>query len=71
MDTLSTPPILPKLGTLFCHSKLEILEFKRWKLNSVKDFLFSLKVSGPKNFKQFHLPIDGLSHFIIWFARYC
>jgi hypothetical protein len=40
---------------LFCHSKPEILEFKRWKLNSVEDFLFSLKASGPQNLKHLRL----------------
>lgn len=34
------------------------LKFKRWKLNSVDDFLFSLKASGLQNLKQIHLPID-------------
>jgi hypothetical protein len=44
--------------TLFCHPKLEILELKRWQLDSVKDFLSSMKSSSPKNLKQLHLPID-------------
>ena len=43
---------------LFCHPKLEILEFKQWKIDSVKDFLLSVKSSGPKNLKQLRLPID-------------
>jgi hypothetical protein len=39
---------------------METLEFKRWKLNSVEDFLFSLKVSesDPQNLKQLHPPIQ-------------
>ena len=57
---LSTPRILPKLvyGTLFCHPKLETLEFKLWELDSVEDFLMSMKSSIPKNLKQLRLPID-------------
>ena len=61
LDGSSQPlPVLPKLvyGTLFCHPKLEILEFKRWKVDSVEEFLLSMKSSGPKNLKQLHLPID-------------
>ena len=56
----STLPVLPKLvyGTLLCHPRLEILELKRWQLDSVKDFLSSMKSSGPQNLKQLHLPID-------------
>ena len=59
-NLLSTPPVLPKLvyETLFCHPKLEILEFKRWKLDSIEDFLSSMKSSSPKNLKQLHLPSD-------------
>ena len=59
-DTLlPTLPVLPKLvyEPLFCHPKLEILEFKQWKIDSVKDFLLSMKSSGPKNLKQLRLPI--------------
>ena len=57
---LFAPPVLLKLvyGTLFRHPRLEILEFKRWELDSVKDFLSSMKSSGPKNLKQLHLPIN-------------
>jgi len=59
-QSLSIPHALPKqiYETLFCHPKIEILDFKRWKLDSVEDFLLSLKSSGPKNLKQLYLPID-------------
>jgi hypothetical protein len=51
---------LPKevYGTLFRHPKIETLEFKRWKLDSVEDFIFSLTTSGPENLKHLHMPID-------------
>ena len=54
-------PILPKLvyEPLFCLPKLEILEFKQWKIDSVEEFLLSMKSSRPKNLKQLHLPIDN------------
>lgn len=57
---LPTLPVLPKLvyESLFCHPNLEILEFKRWKLDSVEDLLLSMKSSNPKKLKQLHLPID-------------
>jgi hypothetical protein len=59
-QSLSTPPTLPKevYGTLFYHPKIETLEFQRWKLDPVEDFIFSLKTSGPKNLKHLHMPID-------------
>ena len=58
---LSITPALSEqvYGPLFCHPKIEILEFKRWKLDSVEDFLFSLKTSSPKHLKQLYLPLDG------------
>ena len=58
---LPMPPALPKqvYKTLLRHPRLEILDCKRWKLDSVKDFLLSLKSSRSKNLKQLHLPIDG------------
>ncbi|KAF8809429.1 hypothetical protein BYT27DRAFT_7254564 [Phlegmacium glaucopus] len=58
---LSIAPTLPNqvYETLFYHPKIEILDFKRWKVDSMEDLLFSLKTSGPKNLKQLHLPIDG------------
>ena len=57
--TLPTLPVLPKLvyEPLFCHAKLEILEFKQWKIDSVEDFLLSMKSSCPKNLKQLRLPV--------------
>ena len=58
---LSIPPALPKqvYETLLRHPRLEILDCKRWKLDSVQDFLLSLELSGSKNLKQLYLPIDG------------
>ena len=55
----SKPPALTKqvYETLFCHPKIEILEFKRWKLDSVEDFISS-KSSSPKNLKLLYLLID-------------
>ena len=57
---ISIPPALPKevYGTLFCHPKIETLEFQQWKLDSVEDFIFSLKISGPKSLKHLHMPMD-------------
>ena len=59
---LIIPPTLPKevYETLFCHPKIETLEFKRWKLDSIEDFIFSLKTSAPQNLKHLHMPIDDL-----------
>ena len=59
-QSLPALPILQKLvyGPLLCLPKLEILEFKQWKLDSVEDFLLSMKSSCPENLKQLHLPID-------------
>jgi len=58
---VSIPPVLPKqvYGTLFCHPKIETLELKRWKLDSVEHFLSSLKSSSPQNLKHLHLPMDS------------
>lgn len=61
---LIQPPVLPKqvYGTLFSHCpKIETLELKRWKLDSVEDFLFSLKSSAPQNLKHLHLPDSAVS----------
>ena len=57
---LSILPALPKqvYGTLFSHPNIEIVEFERWTLDSVQDFLSSLTSSGTKNLKRLHLPID-------------
>ena len=57
---LPTLPVLPKqvYEPLFCHPNLEILEFKQWRLDSVKDLLLSMKSSGNKKLKQLNLPID-------------
>ena len=58
---LSNLPALPKevYKNLFCHPKIEKLEFKGWKLDSIEDLLFSLKSSTcSKNLKQLHLPVD-------------
>ena len=45
-------------GPLFCHPKLEILEFKQWKIDPVENFLSSLKSSRPQKLKQLHLPAE-------------
>ena len=57
---IPTLPVLPKqvYEPLFCHPNLEILEFKQWRLDSVKDLLLSMKSSGNKKLKQLNLPID-------------